>query len=116
MFMGAMLGVVLVDNVIVLYMFWELTSLSSFLLIGYWHKRKKSRYGAEKSLLITVGGGLCMLGGFILLYLMTDSFSIRKWSTRCILSQAIRSLFRRWFSCYWGLYEISAVSVLYLAA
>ncbi|QTN94891.1 Na+/H+ antiporter subunit A [Bacillus sp. LJBV19] len=78
MFMGAMLGVVLVDNVIVLYMFWELTSLSSFLLIGYWHKRKKSRYGAEKSLLITVGGGLCMLGGFILLYLMTDSFSIRE--------------------------------------
>lgn len=49
MFMGAMLGVVLGDNVIVLYMFWELTSLSSFLLIGYWHKRKKSRYGAEKS-------------------------------------------------------------------
>lgn len=78
MFMGAMLGVVLVDNVIVLYMFWELTSLSSFLLIGYWYKREKSRYGAAKSLLITVSGGLCMLGGFILLYLITDSFSIRE--------------------------------------
>ncbi|AKE24952.1 MULTISPECIES: Na+/H+ antiporter subunit A [Bacillus] len=78
MFMGAMLGVVLVDNVMVLYMFWELTSLSSFLLIGYWYKREKSRYGAAKSLLITVSGGLCMLGGFILLYLITDSFSIRE--------------------------------------
>ncbi|MCY8928283.1 Na+/H+ antiporter subunit A [Bacillus subtilis] len=78
MFMGAMLGVVLVDNVMVLYMFWELTSLSSFLLIGYWYKRDKSRYGAAKSLLITVSGGLCMLGGFILLYLITDSFSIRE--------------------------------------
>nr|WGD75397.1 Na+/H+ antiporter subunit A [Bacillus subtilis] len=78
MFMGAMLGVVLVDNVMVLYMFWELTSLSSFLLIGYWYKREKSRYGAPKSLLITVSGGLCMLGGFILLYLITDSFSIRE--------------------------------------
>ncbi|PRR96570.1 Na+/H+ antiporter subunit A [Bacillus atrophaeus] len=78
MFMGAMLGVVLVDNVMVLYMFWELTSLSSFLLIGYWYKREKSRYGATKSLLITVFGGLCMLGGFILLYIITDSFSIRE--------------------------------------
>ncbi|TWG70580.1 Na+/H+ antiporter subunit A [Bacillus subtilis] len=78
MFMGAMLGVVLVDNVMVLYIFWELTSLSSFLLIGYWYKREKSRYGAAKSLLITVSGGLCMLGGFILLYLITDSFSIRE--------------------------------------
>ncbi|MCY7782297.1 MULTISPECIES: Na+/H+ antiporter subunit A [unclassified Bacillus (in: firmicutes)] len=78
MFMGAMLGVVLVDNVMVLYMFWELTSLSSFLLIGYWYQREKSRYGAAKSLLITVSGGLCMLGGFILLYLITDSFSIRE--------------------------------------
>ncbi|WP_434061384.1 Na+/H+ antiporter subunit A [Bacillus subtilis] len=78
MFMGAMLGVVLVDNVMVLYMFWEATSLSSFLLIGYWYKREKSRYGAAKSLLITVSGGLCMLGGFILLYLITDSFSIRE--------------------------------------
>lgn len=78
MFMGAMLGVVLSDNAIVLYMFWELTSISSFLLIGYWNHREKSRYGALKSMLITVFGGLMMLGGFILLYLMTGSFSIRE--------------------------------------
>src|SRR5699024_3138978 len=46
MFMTAMLGVVLTDNVFVLYSFWELTSISSFLLIGYWHFNERSRYGA----------------------------------------------------------------------
>ena len=78
LFMGAMLGVTLSDNVIVLYTFWELTSLSSFLLIGYWYHREKSRYGALKSMLITVFGGLSMLAGFILLSIMTDTFSIRE--------------------------------------
>lgn len=76
LFMGAMLGVVLSDNLIVLYTFWEFTSFSSFLLIGYWYKREKSRYGAQKSMLITVFGGLSMLGGIILLYLITGTFSI----------------------------------------
>lgn len=76
MFMGAMLGVVLSDNLIVMYGFWELTSFSSFLLIGYWYHREKSRYGAQKSMMITVFGGLAMLGGIILLYIMTGSFSI----------------------------------------
>ncbi|MCI3923638.1 Na+/H+ antiporter subunit A [Paenibacillus sp. TRM 82003] len=77
LFMGAMLGVVLSDNLIVLYGFWELTSLSSFLLIAFWYKREKSRYGAQKSMLITVFGGFAMLAGFVLLYLMTGSFSVR---------------------------------------
>jgi multicomponent Na+:H+ antiporter subunit A len=76
LFMGAMLGVVLSDNLIVLYAFWELTSFSSFLLIGYWNHRERSRYGAQKSMLITVFGGLSMLGGILLLYLMTGTFSI----------------------------------------
>lgn len=76
LFMGAMLGVVLSDNLVVLYSFWELTSFSSFLLIGYWNHRERSRYGAQKSMLITVFGGLSMLGGIILLYLMTGTFSI----------------------------------------
>ncbi|MFT8321058.1 MAG: Na+/H+ antiporter subunit A, partial [Bacillus sp. (in: firmicutes)] len=76
LFMGAMLGVVLSDNLIVLYTFWEFTSFSSFLLIGYWYNREKSRYGAQKSMLITVLGGLALLGGIILLYLITGSFSI----------------------------------------
>lgn len=76
LFMGAMLGVVLSDNLIVMYAFWELTSFSSFLLIGYWYQRERSRYGAQKSMLITVFGGLAMLGGIILLYIMTGTFSI----------------------------------------
>ncbi|MDM5220702.1 Na+/H+ antiporter subunit A [Peribacillus sp. NJ11] len=78
LFMGAMLGVVLSDNLIVLYSFWEFTSLSSFLLIGYWNERERSRYGAQKSLLITVFGGLSLLGGIILLAIMGNTFSIRE--------------------------------------
>ncbi|UFT97849.1 Na+/H+ antiporter subunit A [Radiobacillus kanasensis] len=77
MFMSAMLGVVLSDNVFVLYTFWELTSISSFLLIGYWHFNERSRYGALKSMLITVIGGLSMLGGFILLSNITGTTSIQ---------------------------------------
>ncbi len=78
MFMTAMLGVVQSDHVITLYLFWELTSISSFLLIGYWFNRDKSRFGALKSMVITVAGGLMMLGGFVLLSLMGGSFSIRE--------------------------------------
>ncbi|NQX44013.1 Na+/H+ antiporter subunit A [Paenibacillus tritici] len=81
LFMGAMLGVVLSDNLMVLYGFWELTSVSSFLLIAYWHRRQKSRYGAQKSMLITVFGGLAMFAGFLMLYVITGTFSIREiWS------------------------------------
>ena len=78
LFMGAMLGVVLSDNLLVLYVFWELTSISSFLLIAFWYHRKNSRYGAQKSLLITVFGGLGMLAGFLMIYSMTGSLSIRE--------------------------------------
>ncbi len=77
MFMGAMLGVVLSDNMIVLYGFWELTSITSFLLIAFHYKRKESTSGAQKSFLITVFGGFAMLAGFMLMYLMTGTFSIR---------------------------------------
>ncbi|WP_050184217.1 Na+/H+ antiporter subunit A [Domibacillus robiginosus] len=78
LFMSAMLGVVLSDNMMVLYVFWEMTSISSFLLIAFWFRRKKSRYGAQKSFLITVGGGLSMLVGFIMLYTMTGTNSIQE--------------------------------------
>lgn len=77
LFMGSMLGLVLSDNVLVLYVFWEITSITSFLLIAYWFEREKSRYGALKSLLITVLGGLAMLAGFIMLSIMADTYSIR---------------------------------------
>lgn len=78
LFMAAMLGAVLSDNLMVLYGFWELTSVASFLLIAFWHHRERSRYGALKSMLITMLGGLAMLGGFILLYVMSGTFSIRE--------------------------------------
>lgn len=76
-FMTAMLGVVLNDNIIMLYLFWELTSISSFLLIAFWYQNDRSLYGALKSMLITMFGGFLMLGGFIMLHLITDTFSIR---------------------------------------
>jgi len=78
MFMGSMLGVVFSDNLMVLYVFWELTSISSFLLIAFWYHRKKSRYGAQKSMLITVSGGVGMLVGFIMLHTITGTFSVRE--------------------------------------
>ncbi|GGG13854.1 Na+/H+ antiporter subunit A [Paenibacillus aceti] len=78
MFMGAMLGLVFSDHLLVLYGFWELTSVSSFLLIAYWYERKGSRQGALKALLITVLGGFGMLAGFIMLIMMGDTFSIRE--------------------------------------
>ncbi|WP_066159230.1 Na+/H+ antiporter subunit A [Halalkalibacter krulwichiae] len=82
LFMGAMLGLVFSDNILVLYVFWELTSISSFLLIAYWYQRKKSRYGAQKSMLITIFGGLAMLSGFIMLSMITNTFSIREMLTK----------------------------------
>jgi len=67
LFMAAMLGVVLADNLLVLLVFWELTSLSSFLLIGYWKHLPEARQGARMALVVTGGGGLAMLAGFLLL-------------------------------------------------
>ncbi|WP_126344661.1 Na+/H+ antiporter subunit A [Kurthia zopfii] len=78
LFMTAMLGVVFSDHLLVLYFFWEFTSVSSFLLIAFWHHRKASRRGAQKSMLITVSGGVAMLIGFLMVAEMTDSFSIRE--------------------------------------
>ncbi|KIX90609.1 cation:proton antiporter [Staphylococcus microti] len=77
-FMSAMLGVVLSDNLLVLYFFWELTSFSSFLLISFWRHKEKSRYGAMKSMMITVFGGLSLLGGFILLHQAAGTWRIRE--------------------------------------
>ncbi|PNZ30741.1 monovalent cation/H+ antiporter subunit A [Staphylococcus petrasii] len=76
LFMGAMLGVVLSDNLIILYLFWELTSFSSFLLISFWREKQASIYGAQKSLIITVFGGLSLLGGFILISVAGNSLSL----------------------------------------
>ncbi len=66
-FMGAMLGVVLSENLLAMVVFWELTSISSFLLIGFWTQVPAARQGARLALTITGGGGLALLAGVILL-------------------------------------------------
>src|SRR5664279_789430 len=75
-FMGAMLGVVLADNLILLVVFWELTSVSSFLLIGFWTHRADARAGARMALTVTGLGGLCLLGGALLLSAIVGSSSL----------------------------------------
>ena len=67
LFAGSMLGLVLADNLIVLFGFWELTSITSFLLIGNDHDSVKARAAALQALLITGAGGLAMLAGFVLI-------------------------------------------------
>ncbi|MFN7271083.1 MAG: proton-conducting transporter membrane subunit, partial [Gammaproteobacteria bacterium] len=75
-FMGAMLGLVLADNLLLLVVFWELTSISSFLLIGYWQDRADARRGARLSLTITALGGLALLAGVLLLGSIVGSFQL----------------------------------------
>ena len=67
LFMLAMIGAVTADNLILLFLFWELTSLTSFLLVGWKHEDAHARAAARQALLITLGGGLALLGGLILL-------------------------------------------------
>ncbi len=76
LFMGAMLGIALSENIIQLLIFWELTSLASFLLISYWQHRADARQGARMALAITGAGGLGMLGGFILLGHISGSYEL----------------------------------------
>ena len=75
-FMGAMAGVVLSGNIIQLVFFWELTSLFSFLLIGYWHHRKDARRGARMALTVTGAGGLCLLAGMLVLGHIVGSYDL----------------------------------------
>jgi len=76
MFMGSMLGIVLSENLLQLLVFWELTSLSSFLLISYWQHRKDAREGAVMALVITGGGGLSLLAGVLLLGNIVGSYNL----------------------------------------
>lgn len=77
-FMLAMLGVVSADNIIVLFVFWELTTITSFLLVGFDHENAKARRSALQALLVTGGGGLALLVGLLMLaqasgsYLLSD--------------------------------------------
>jgi multicomponent K+:H+ antiporter subunit A len=75
-FMMAMLGIVMSDNILLLVVFWELTSLSSFLLIGYWSYRSDARKGARMALSITGAGGLSLLAGALILGNITGSYNL----------------------------------------
>ncbi|NLE51795.1 MAG: putative monovalent cation/H+ antiporter subunit A [Chloroflexi bacterium] len=76
MFMASMLGVVLSNNLVTLFVFWELTSFSSYLLIGFKHKEDEARKAALQALLVTGGGGLALMAGLILLGLAGGTFEI----------------------------------------
>ena len=76
LFMTAMLGIAMADNLILLWLFWELTSISSFLLIGFWGHRSDARRGARMALAVTGAGGLALLAGILLIGQATGSFAM----------------------------------------
>ncbi|MDP3416756.1 hydrogen gas-evolving membrane-bound hydrogenase subunit E [Falsiroseomonas sp.] len=76
LFMAAMLGAVLADDLLLLFAFWELTSLASFMLIGFDAHRAEARRAAQQGLMVTVAGGLAMLAGLLLLGDAAGTFRI----------------------------------------
>jgi multicomponent K+:H+ antiporter subunit A len=76
LFQGSMLGVVTSDNLLLLAIYWELTSLSSFMLIGYWSHLPEGRQGARMALTVTGGGGLLLVAGFVLLAQAAGSWNM----------------------------------------
>jgi len=92
-FMSSMLGVVLADNLLFLFVCWELTSITSFMLIGFNHESAESRVGAKNALLITALGGLALLGGAVLLGLGSGTWQLSEmpamhehaWATPALL-------------------------------
>jgi multicomponent K+:H+ antiporter subunit A len=76
LFMGAMLGMVIAGNLLLLAVFWEATSISSFLLIGYWFHRSDAREGAQMALVITGAGGLALLAGVLLIGRIVGSYEL----------------------------------------
>ena len=76
LFQGAMVGIVLSDNILLLLIFWELTSLSSFLLIGYWKHLPEGRQGARMALAVTGGGGLALIAGMLILGGIVGSYDL----------------------------------------
>lgn len=76
LFQGAMLGIVLSDNILLLLVFWELTSLSSFLLIGFWSHLPQARQGARMALATTGAGGLALIAGLMILGQIAGSYDL----------------------------------------
>ena len=91
LFMAAMLGVVLSDNLLLLVVFWELTSLSSFLLVGYWGHKAEARAGARMALAITGGGGLALLAGVLVLGRIAGTYDLSVMLAQPALISTIRA-------------------------
>ena len=88
LFQGAMIGIALSNNVLLMLVFWELTSLSSFLLIGFWRDRSDARQGARMALAVTGGGGLALIAGLLLLGQAAGSYELATILTRAAAVQA----------------------------
>ena len=82
LFMGGMLGLVFADNLMVLFIFWEITSITSFFLIGFDHDKEKPRQAALQALLLTAFGGLCLLFAVIMIGDMAGTYSLSELYTR----------------------------------
>lgn len=82
LFAASMLGLVISGNLIVMFIFWELTGISSFFLIGYYFYKEESRINAQQALLVTGFGGLAILAGFILIYIFAGTFSVKELLTK----------------------------------
>ncbi|MBK8185249.1 MAG: monovalent cation/H+ antiporter subunit A [Candidatus Competibacteraceae bacterium] len=104
-FMGSMLGIVLSGNLIQIALFWEMTSLVSFMLIAYWHHRADARRGARMALIVTGSGGLALFGGMLLLGYMAGGYDLDK-----VLAAGERIKNDPWYPAALGLIAFGALT------
>lgn len=88
-FMGSMLGIALADDLMLLFVFWEITSLTSYLLIGFWYEEEHARKGAWIALQVTALGGVAMMIGFIAIGVVCGTFSLSQLATQGPLQQTL---------------------------
>ena len=104
-FMASMLGIVLSGNLIQIVMFWEMTSIFSFMLIAYWHHRPEARRGARMSLIVTGAGGIALFGGMLLLGHMAGSYELD-----ALLAAGTALQAHPWYPAALGLIALGALS------
>ncbi|TCT00575.1 monovalent cation/H+ antiporter subunit A [Paralcaligenes ureilyticus] len=104
-FMGSMLGIVLSGNLVQLVIFWEMTSLSSFMLIAYWHHRLDARRGARMAFTMTAAGGLCLLAGVLMLGHIVGSYELDQ-----VLASGALVRHHPWYPAILALIAIGALS------
>lgn len=105
LFTLAMVGVVTTDNLIVLFLFWEMTSLASFFLIGLEHERVSARHSAQMALMVTGAGGLCLLAGALMLGQMAGHFEISR-----LMTEAASLRDHPWLPAVFVLFALGAMT------